>query len=209
MCLFLGAAAGAMGGIGTAISAVSTIAGIGMQIMQAGAANQAAQAQYQNEVAHRRQQEVQAQKTLNLQVSQQQMALESEKDKAQGAKAEMAIEGYAAESRAITSAAESGIVGFSLENLIGDIRGRTGRALGKTDYNAAVATANAGNELKMAQRGMGARLAEIPIPVKPRFNMGLEIGSAVVSGLGSLGSLMSSSSRTRVGYDTPSGSYMS
>ena len=187
MCLFLGAAAGAAGaGMSTAIGAVMGIAQMGLGIMQAQAGQSAAMADYQNKVAYRREQETQAQKTLNLQVAQQQAALESQKGKAQGEKADVAIEGYAAQSRIAASAAESGVVGLSVEALLGDAAGRAGRFNNRVDYNSSVGVANAYNELKMAQRGGGARLAEIPIPVKPRFNMGLEIGSAVLSGLGTM-----------------------
>jgi len=204
MCIFaLGAAAGA----GSALSAITTVASIGIGIAQAMAANAAAQAEYQNQVQWRKQQEIQAQKTLNLQVAQQQQALESQKDKAQGAKAEYAIEGYAAKSRAQAISAESGVVGLSVDNLIGDITARTARATGKIDYNAAVAGVNANNELKMAQRGLGARLAEIPIPVKPKFNMGLAIASNVVSGLSGLAKIGGSTGSVP-GYTNPQGNYI-
>lgn len=204
MCIFaLGAAAGA----GSALTAISTVASIGIGIAQAMASNAAAQAEYENQMQYRKQQETQAQKTLNLQVAQQQQALESAKDKAQGAKAEYAIEGYAAKSRAQAASAESGVVGLSVDNLIGDITGRTARATGKIDYNAAVAGVNAGNELKMAQRGLGAKLADIPIPVKPKFNVGLQVASNVVSGLGNLGKIATSNSVTP-GYTDTSNNYL-
>jgi hypothetical protein len=166
------------------IAALTAVASTGLGIAQASAAAQAQAAEYKNQIQYRQEQETQAQKTLNMQVAMQQAALESEKDKAQGEKADAAIEGYAAVSRAKTGAAESGIVGLSVDHLIGAMQGQTGRFNNRIDYNAKVATQNAGNELKMARRGAQARLAEIPIPVKPRFNMGLEIGSAVVSGIG-------------------------
>lgn len=212
MCFFLpavgAAAAGASAGIGTALSLVSTVAGFGIQIAQASAAQSAAMAEYNNQVEYRRRQEEQAQKTLNLQVAQQQAALESEKGKAQGEKADIAIEGYAAKSRASAAAAESGIVGLSVANLMGDIEGRIARAEGKIDYNAKVGFYNAKNELKMAQRGHGARLAEIPIPVKPRFNMGLEIAAAGVSALSSIGSTLSRQPSITPGYTDNSGRYL-
>lgn len=208
MCLFLGAAA-AGAGIGSALSAVSTIAGIGLSIMQAAASNAAAQAEYQNQLQYRKQMETQAQKTLNLQVAQQQAALESEKDKAQGAKADYAIQGYAMQSRAQAVSAESGIVGLSVDNLIGDIRGRTNRALAKIDANAAIAGVNANNELKMAQRGYGAKLAEIPIPTPPINTMGLQVVSAVVSGIGQLGKLQIGSTVSKTpGYYDASNNYL-
>jgi len=187
MCLMMAGLAGAAGaGMSGALGAVMGIAQMGLGIMQAQAGQAAAMADYQNKLQYRREQEKQAQKTLNLQVAQQQAALESQKDKAQGEKADVAIEGYAAQSRIATSAAESGVVGLSVDALLGDAAGRAGRFNNRVDYNAKVGTLNAQNELKMAQRGGGARLAEIPIPVKPRFNMGLEIGAAVLSGLGTM-----------------------
>ena len=186
MCLFLGAAAGAAGAAAGGISAISAVMGIaqmGIGIMQAQAQNAAIAADYQEKVRFRNEQYVQAQKTLNEQVAQQSAALESEKNKAQGEKAEAAIKGYAAESRAQTGAAESGTVGLSVDALIGSVRGEQARFTNKVDYNAKVATYNAGNELKMAKRGAQARLAEIPSPAKPKFNTGLQIATAALSGL--------------------------
>ena len=182
MCFMMAAGAGMAG----AMSAITGIASIGVGIMQAAAANQAAAQQYQDQVRYRQEQEVQAQKTLNEQVSQQQSALESEKGKAQGEMADAAIEAYAAESRAMTGAAESGIVGLSVNNLIGSLRGEQARFNSKVQYNAKVGTQNAENELRMAQRTGRARLAEIPIPTKPKFNSGLQIATAVLSGLSSI-----------------------
>jgi len=183
MCLFMAPVAAAMGGM-TAMSAVMGIATAGVGIMQSFAQNAAASADYQEKVRFRNEQYVQAQKTLNEQVAQQSMALESEKGKAQGEKAEASIKGYAAVSRAQTGAAESGIVGLSVDALIGSIQGEQARFTNKIDYNSDVATANAGNSLKMAKRGAQARLAEIPIPVKPKFNVGLQIATAALSGFG-------------------------
>lgn len=207
MCLFLGAAGAAAGGIGTAMSAISTIAGVGISIMQASAQQAAAMQQYQQQVQFRKEQEVQAQKTLNLQVAQQQAALESEKNKAQGEKADLAIEANAVRSATQTAKTESGIVGVSLGNILNTVDAKLARAEGKIDYNSNVAYYNANNELKMAQRGHGARLAEIPIPVKPRFNMGLEIASAVVGGIGNLGSLAMKSESMTPGYQQSNSSY--
>lgn len=186
MCLFLGAAAGAagaMGGMTTAISGIMGIAQMGIGIMQANAQNQAIAADYQEKVRFRNEQYQQAQKTLNEQVAQQSAALESEKDKAQGEKAEASIRAYAAADRAQTGAAESGIVGLSVDSLVGSIHAEAGRFNNRIDYNAKVAGYNAGNELKMAKRGAQARLAEIPIPAKPKFNTGLQIATAALSGL--------------------------
>lgn len=199
MCFFLGAglAAGAAGaataatssiGIGTALSAITSLASIPLSIMQSQAQHAAAMAEYNEKVRYRQEQYEQSQKTLNQTVAQQSAALESEKGKAQGELADQAIEAYAAESRATAAAAESGIVGLSVDNLIGDIRGKAGRFKNRVSYNAKVAQYNTENELKMAQRGQQARVNEIPIPVKPRYNAGLEIGAAVVSGLGGFAS---------------------
>ncbi len=154
MCFMMAAGAGMAG----AMSAITGIASIGVGIMQAAAANQAAAQQYQ----------------------------ESEKGKAQGELADASIEAYAAESRAMTGAAESGIVGLSVNNLIGSLRGEQARFNSKVQYNAKVGTQNAENELRMAQRTGRARLAEIPIPTKPKFNSGLQIATAVLSGLSSI-----------------------
>ena len=191
MCFFLGAAAagaagaaGSMAGIGTAISAITSLATIPLSIMQAQAQQDAQMEAYRREVEHRNKQFEESQKTLNQQVAQQQAALNSERDKAQGEKARAAMDAYAAESRATASAAESGVVGLSVEHMVGSIRGELGRFNSTIDYNAKVAEHNTVNELKMAQRGQQARVNSIPIPVKPKFNMGLEIGSAVLSGLG-------------------------
>jgi len=186
MCLFLGAAAGAAAGAASGIGALSAVMGIaqmGIGIMQAQAQNQAIAADYAEKVRFRNEQYQQAQKTLNEQVAQQSAALESEKGKAQGEKAEAAIKGYAAVSTAQTGAAESGVVGLSVQNLVGSIYAEQGRFNNRVDYNSNVATYNANNELKMAKRGSQARLAEIPIPVKPKFNTGLQIATAALSGL--------------------------
>lgn len=189
MCIF--AAAGIAGGIGSALSAISTVASIGIGIMQASAQQQAANAQYQQQMQYRKDQEVQAQKTLNAQVAQQNMSLESEKDKAQGAKADAAIKTYAAISRASTGSAEAGITGLSVDNLLGAVEGEGGRTQSRIDYNSKMAIANTDNELKIAQRGGTARLHEIPIPIKPANTFGIDALSSVVSGIGQLAKLPS------------------
>lgn len=185
MCLFAaGAAAGIGAGMSSALGGFMAIAQIGLGIAQSMAANSAAQAQYQQQVQFRKEQERQAQKTLNLQVAQQQAALESEKDKAQGALADAAIDTRRKESLATTMAAESGVVGLSVDSLKGAILGEGGRYKNRIAYNSKVGTFNAENELKMAQRGHGARLAEIPIPIKPRSTLAIDALGAVVGGLG-------------------------
>lgn len=218
MCIFLGAAAGAAGasagaasaGIGSALSAFSTIASMGLGIAQAMASQQAANAQYESQMEFRRQQEIQAQKTLNMQVAQQAMALESEKGKAQGEKADIAIAAYEAASRATASAAEAGVVGVSLGNILGNIDAKQARGEGKIDYNSQVAYYNAENELKMAQRGHGARLAEIPIPQKPSFlPTAISIGSSIVGAAGQFGKMqMAREERYTPGYQTHNGVYL-
>ena len=185
MCVFAaaGAAAGAMGGIGS----IMGIAQMGLGIAGAMASHQAQMAQYNEQVRHRMEQAKQAQETLNQQVAQQNAALNSERDKAQGEKAEVAIEGYAAKSRARAASAEAGIVGLSVDNLIAGIEGKVGRFNNRIDYNANVATFNAENSLKMAQRGAEARIASIPIPTKPSFAPTMvSIGSSVLSGIGTM-----------------------
>lgn len=192
MCLFLGAAAGAAAGAAsTGLSAgIGTIMGVaqmGLGIMAAQQQHAAAMQQYQEQVRFRQEQQVQAQKTLNQQVSQQQAAYTSEIGKAQGEKATAAMDAYAAESRAAAAAAESGVVGMSVQNMIADVRGDAGRFMNTIDYNAEMATWNTKNELKMAQRGAQARVAEIPIPTKPSFGpAAVQMGSAIVSGLGTM-----------------------
>lgn len=183
MCIAL---AGVGAGLSGAMSAITGIASIGIGIMQAGAANAAAAQQYQDQVRYRQEQERQAQITLNEQVAQQSAALESEKGKAQGEMADASIQAYAAESTALTGAAESGIVGLSVNNLVGSLRAEQARFNSKVQYNSKVGQQNAENELRMAKRTGRARLAEIPIPTKPKFNTGLQIASATLSGLSSI-----------------------
>lgn len=186
MCVMLGAAAGA-GAMGGAMSgvmtAVTSIAGIGMSIMQANAQNQAAAAQYKNQVEYIKRQEVQTQKTLNQQVAQQQMQNQSDTEKLQGEKADTSIKAYKAASRASAAAAESGVVGLSVDNLIGDIWGEAGRYNAKVDHAAKVGRTQAQMNLKGQQRGGAARIASMEIPVKPKFNTGLQIGTAVLGGI--------------------------
>jgi hypothetical protein len=185
MCIFAAA------GIGAGLSALTTVASMGIGIMQAMAQQSAANAQYQQQLQYRKDQEVQAQKTLNAQVAQQSASLESQKDKAQGAKADAAIQTYAAMSRASTGSAEAGVVGLSVDNLLGAVQGEGGRTQNRIDYNSKVAQYNTENELKIAQRGGTARLHEIPIPVKPANTFGIDALSSVVSGLGQLAKLPS------------------
>ena len=188
MCVIAGAAAGAgmMGGMSAALTAVTSIAGIGMSIMQANAQNQAAAAQYKNQVEYIKRQEVQTQKTLNLQVAEQRAQYNSDLDKAQGEKADVAINAYKQKSKASAAAAESGVVGLSVDNLSGDIEGEAWRYNARNDYNAKIAHQQGTASLKNAQRTGAARIASMEIPVKPKFNTGLQIGSAVLSGLGGL-----------------------
>lgn len=187
MCVIAGAAAaGAMGGLSGAMTAITSIAGIGMSIMQANAQNQAAAAQYRNQVEYIKRQEVQTQKTLNQQVAQQALQSQSDTAKLQGEKADTSIRAYKAASRASAAAAESGVVGLSVDNLIGDIWGEAGRHENRIDYNAKVGRGQANMQLKMAQRSGAARIASMEIPVRPKFNTGLQVGSAVLSGLSGL-----------------------
>lgn len=187
MCVIAGAAAaGAMGGISSALTAVTSIASIGIGIMQANAQNQAAAAQYKQQVEYVKRQEEQTQKTLNLQVAEQRLQQQSDLDKMQGEKADTSIKAYKAASRATAAAAESGVTGLSVDNLIGDIWGEAARYENKVDGNAKRGNAMASMSLKQAQRQGAARIHAMEIPVKPKFNTGLQIGSAVLSGLGGL-----------------------
>lgn len=187
MCVIAGAAAaGAMGGLSGAMTAITSIAGIGMSIMQSNAQNQAAAAQYRNQVEYIQRQEVQTQKTLNQQVAQQQMQTLSDTQKLQGEKADTSIKAYKAASRASAAAAESGVTGLSVDNLIGDIWGEAARHENRVNFNANVGRTQGEMSLKMAQRQGAARIAAMEIPVRPKFNTGLQIGSAVLGGLSGL-----------------------
>ena len=198
MCVMaLGAVAGAAGAAG-GIGSVLGIAQMGLGIMGAITSHQAQMAEYNEQVRFRMEQAKQAQETLNQQVAQQQTAITSELGKAQGEGAEVSIEAYSAQSRAAAAAAESGIVGLSVENLLGGIEGKKGRYLNRMSYNANMGQANAMNSLKMAQRGAESSVASIPIPTKPSFAPTLvSIGNSVVGGIGTMakyGSFSSSGS---------------
>jgi len=168
------------------MTAITSIAGIGMSIMQSNAQNQAAAAQYRNQVEYIQRQEVQTQKTLNQQVAQQQMQTLSDTQKLQGEKADTSIKAYKAASRATAAAAESGVTGLSVDNLIGDIWGEAARHENRVNFNANVGRTQGEMSLKMAQRQGAARIAAMEIPVRPKFNTGLQIGSAVLGGLSGL-----------------------
>lgn len=198
MCLFaLAAPAAAAAGAGS-MASIGTVLSTGLSIMQAFVGYQGQMAQYKAEVARIRREEEQAQKTLNQEVAQQRAALESEKDKAQGELADAAIKAEAAKSKASVESAESGVVGLSVAALTDSISAEEARFGGRVQYNTRAATYNAENELKMAQRGHAARLASIPIPVKPSFlPTAINIASSVVSGMQKYNS---SQSRDRYGY---------
>lgn len=180
-----GAAGGAMGGIGT----IMGVAQMGLGIMGAMASHSAQMAEYNEQVRFRMEQAKQQQKTLNQQVAQQTAAYNSELDKAQGEKAETAIQAYKAVSAQKTRTLGAGIDagGMTFQHLIADIYGEQGRFNNRVDYNAKVATQNTENQLKMAQRGAQAEVASIPIPTKPSFAPTLvSIGSSIVSGIGTI-----------------------
>lgn len=202
--LEIGAAAAA-GSAASSLSTFSTIAGIAMSGLSAMAQYQAQQQQYQAAMEHRRQQEIQAQKTLNLQVAQQQTNLEQQKGISQGRMAEYARDAAEASSYASAAAAENGVVGLSVSNVTANINAKLQRAVGKEKYNSDVAYYNSNNELKMAQRGLGARLAEIPTPIKPSFlPFALQAGTSALSGLTQYAqhqdSLVAGYQNTRGGY---------
>lgn len=176
------------------VMAIATIASIGVGIAQAAAAQSAAMADYQNKLQYRKEQEVQNQKTLNQQVANMQAHAESNKDKVQGEMAEGSIATYAKVSTAQTMREESGASGgLSTAHLLGAIRGEGATFNSRLLYNAKADMYNNQNELKMAQRGAQARLAEIPIPVKPTNTFGLDALSAVASGLGQYAGYMARS----------------
>lgn len=190
MCLPLAAvgAAGAMGGMGSIMGVMQ----IGLGVMGAITQHQGQMAQYNEQVRHRMEQAKQAQETLNQQVAQQQAALNSEVGKAQGEMQETAIKAYAAKSR--IEASRTNVSGLSFGNLIADVYGEKGRFDNRVRYNTEVATHNASNELKMAERGGQARLASIPIPTKPSFAPTMvQIGSSVLQGIGTMNKYSSGS----------------
>lgn len=205
MCIMLGAAAagaaaGGMGGIGSVLG----IAQMGLGIMGAMSQYQAQQQAYQEQVRFRQEQAVQAQKTLNQQVAQHQAAIASERGKAQGEMADTAIRARKAESTAQTGAAESGVVGLSVGHLTADIMGEKARFDNRIRYNSEMATFNTMNELKMAQRGAQSQVASIPIPQKPSFlPTAVNIGSAVVSGLGTSMKYANQNSSSYIDYRRP------
>ena len=182
-----GAAAGGAGAAAGGMGAMLGIAQMGIGIMGAMAQHQSQMAQYNEQVRFRMEQAKQAQETLNQQVAQQQTAYTSEIGKLQGQAAEVAIEAREAESRAAAAAAESGVVGLSVGNLLAGIEGKKGRYLNRLSYNANMGYANTQNQLKMAERGAVSTVASIPIPTKPSFlPTAVSIGSAVVGGLGKM-----------------------
>lgn len=191
MCVFTAAAVGAASAAGASATAASSIgtfmsiAQAGLGIMGAMASRQAQMAEYNEQVRFKMEQAKQAQETLNQQVAQQQQAIQSDLGKVQGEGAEVSIDAYSAQSRAAAAAAESGIVGLSVDNLIGSVEGKKGRYLNRMSYNANMGQANAENSLKMAQRGAQSTVASIPNPTKPSFAPTLvSIGSSIVGGIG-------------------------
>jgi hypothetical protein len=172
MCLFLAAGAGALGGLSTAMSVLGTVAGVVGQIQS-----------YNAQAAYAEQQAKQAQKTLNLQVAQQRMEYNSEINKMQDEGADVAIEGYAAQSGLQASSAEAGIVGLSVDALRNEVIAKESRYGGKMAFNASMATDNARNALYMAERQQVANVRAIQMPEKPNFlAAAVDIGSSLVSG---------------------------
>lgn len=167
------------------VMAITAIASIGLGIAQAAAQQQAAMADYQNKVQYRKEQEIQNQKTLNQQVANMQQHAESQTQKTSGAMFEERVKTARLASTASVASIESGRTGLSTAALLGSIKGEGARAEGTLRYNASVADAENNLQLKMAQRGAQARLAEIPIPVKPRNTFGIDALSAVVGGVSS------------------------
>lgn len=165
------------------VMAITAIASIGLGIAQAAAQQQAAMADYENKLQYRKEQEVQNQKTLNQQVANMQAHAERNKDIVQSKMAENEIDTYRRLSTEQTYSAEAGRTGLSVAALRGAIAGEGATFNSRLLYNAKADQYNNENELKMAQRGAQARLAEIPIPVKPTNTFGIDALSAVVSGV--------------------------
>lgn len=172
-----GAAGGAMGGLGSMLQIGFSVMG---QVMQ----YQGQMAQYNEQMRHRAEQAKQAQETLNQQVTQQQASYESELNKTQQEKFKVTKAALVATSRASASAAESGVTGLSVSNLLGEIEMGREEFLAEANYNTEIADKNVNNELKMARRGAEARVASIPIPTRPSFAAtAIGIGQSIVSGM--------------------------
>jgi hypothetical protein len=183
MCLAMAGLAAAGGAAGGGMG-LGSILNIGMSVMGSMMEYSGQMQQYNAQMQHRAEQAKQAQETLNQQVYQQQGQYESELNKAQQEKFKVTRKAMGAASRASASAAESGIAGLSVQNLLGEVGFEHGSFMGELNYNTTVNTKKANNELKMAERGATARLASIPIPTKPSFGPTLvNIGSSIVGGL--------------------------
>lgn len=185
MCLAMAGLAGAAGAGGMGLGSMLQI---GFSVMGSIMEYSGQMQQYQEQMRHRAEQAKQAQETLNQQVYQQQGQYESELNKAQQENFKVTRKALSASSTASASAAESGITGLSVANLLGEVAFEEGMFAGEMSYNTENTTRKAKNELKMAERGATARLASIPIPTKPSFGPTLvNIGSSIVSGIGKSG----------------------
>lgn len=161
-----------------------SIAQVGLGIAGSLMQYQGQMAAYQEQLRFRAEQEKQAQETLLQQAAQQDQQTESELNKVQNEKFEATRTSMQAASRATAAAAESGVTGLSVANLMGSNSFEENLFTGKLDYNTEVYHKQSRNSLRMAQRGAEARVASIPIPTKPSFGPTLiNIGSNIVGGL--------------------------
>jgi hypothetical protein len=183
MCVFAAAAAGAAGaagGMGAALQIAQVGLGIAGSLMQYQGQMQA----YKAQMEYRRQQAIENQKTLNMQVAQSQQQYESELNKTQQEKFKVTRDALKAQSTAAVAGAEQGVSGLSLQNISGEIAFEEGMFTGETGYNERVLYADSMNRLKMNERGQQANLASIPIPERPSFGPTLvNIGTNIVGGL--------------------------
>jgi len=165
-----------------AAAAVPLMLQVGSAVASGAMGYMAQRQQYSAAMDHRAEQAKQAQETLNQTVNQHQMQYASEVNKAQQEKFKVARASLSARSSASASAAESGVAGLSVNNLLGEVNLEEGMFTAEVDYNTEVMGNTTKNRLKMAERGAQAQLASIPIPEAPSFMANaIGIGANVAS----------------------------
>lgn len=177
-------------GIGAAIGIIGTIGSMAAGVAQANAQQQAAEADYYNKLQHIRDQEEQLQKTLNLQVTEQQKQYLSETRQDQAQLEDAAIKNMANDGRARAEIETRGVSGLSTNFLLASIEGEHNRFEKRITANNELKFMNNMSSLHAAQRQQTARLHEIPNPVPPKDYSGISSIGAIAGGLGKIGGIV-------------------
>lgn len=146
-----------------------TIASIGLGIMQSAVQYSAANAQYEAQMEHQRQNAINASRAAENQYSNINIRAQQEDAARVQQQQQTNIEAAQAASTVEVAAGAGGVSGLSVEHVLRDIYARQGRNEAALDVNQRMSRDYLMGEKRAAEAGGQSQINSVPIPEKPSF----------------------------------------